>query len=152
MIRYIVALLTALVSCTPAMAYDEALAANYERFFATFAEKDTAKSLQLMTVDKVVEAIGKGKPLVLLDVRTRQEQSILGVTHPDALHLPMNEVFKAENLARIPTDRPVVVTCQSGARCLSVAFALRNIGFSNVYSMKGGLMELMKHLNPKTAF
>lgn len=37
MIRYIVALLTALVSCTPAMAYDEALAAN-ARFFATFAE------------------------------------------------------------------------------------------------------------------
>lgn len=105
-----------------------------------------------MTVDKVVEAISKGEPLLLLDVRTRQEQSIVGLTYPDSLRLPMNEVFKPENLARIPTDRRVVATCPSGARCLAIALALRQIGFSNVYSMKGGLMDLIKYLNPKTAF
>jgi rhodanese-related sulfurtransferase len=64
----------------------------------------------------------------------------------------MDQVFKPESLAQIPTDRPVVVTCKSGVRCTAIAFALRNIGFENVYSMKGGLIDLMKYLSPKTAF
>jgi predicted sulfurtransferase len=37
-------------------------------------------------------------------------------------------------------------------RCTVIALALRNVGFDNVYAMKGGLMELMKFLDPKTAF
>jgi len=85
-------------------------------------------------------------------VRTRQEQSIVGVTLPNTLSLPMNEVFRPENLAKIPTDKKVIVTCKSGVRCTVIGLALRNIGFENVYATKGGLMGLMKYLSPKTAF
>jgi rhodanese-related sulfurtransferase len=144
-------ILSALVAA-PATAYDEVLAATYERFYSRFAEKDTAKALQLITVDKVIESMNKGEAPILLDVRTRHEQSILGLTYPHTLHLPMNEVFKPENLAQVPSDRRVIVTCQSGGRCLAISLALRSIGFENVYSMKGGLSELMKALDPKMAF
>jgi len=151
-VRWMLALLAILVSVSPAMAYDEALASTYQKFFSAFAEKDAAKALQFMTVDKVVETLNKGEDLVLLDVRTRHEQSIIGLTHPNTLHMPMDEVFRPENLAKIPTDKPIVVTCHSGVRCTTIALALRSIGFEKVFSMKGGLTELMKYLDAKTAF
>jgi rhodanese-related sulfurtransferase len=146
------ALIAILISVSPAMAYDEALASTYQKFFSAFAEKDAAKALQFMTVKKVVEKLNKGEDLVLLDVRTRHEQSIIGLTHANTLHMPMDEVFRPENLAKIPTDKPVVVTCHSGVRCTAIALALRSIGFEKVFSMKGGLTELMKYLDAKTAF
>ena len=135
-----------------ALAYDESLAKTYEQFFASFEEKQVAKALHLLPPEKVVEAIKKGQDIVLLDVRTRQEQSIVGLTFRDSLSLPMNEVFKPENLAKIPTDKKVIVTCKSGVRCTVIALALRNIGFDNAYAMKGGLAAMMKYLSPKTAF
>ena len=135
-----------------AQAYDESLAKTYEQFFASFEEKQVAKALHLLPPEKVLEAIKKGKEIVLLDVRTKQEQSIVGLTFGESLSLPMNEVFKPENLATIPTDKKLIVTCQPGVRCTVIALALRNVGFDNVYAMKGGLMALMKYLGPKTAF
>ena len=135
-----------------ALAYDEPLAKTYEQFFDSFEEKQVPKALHLLPPEKVVDAIKKGEEIVLLDVRTKQEQSIIGLTFHDSLSLPMNEVFRPENLAKIPTDKKVIVTCKSGVRCTVIGLALRNIGFENVYAMKGGLMGLMKYLSPKTAF
>ena len=145
-------LLVAVLFAGSAFAYDETLARTYEGFFASFEEQQVPKALHLIPPEKVVEAIKKGEDIILLDVRTRKEQSIIGLTFSDTLSLPMNEVFRPENLARIPTDKRVIVTCKSGVRCTVIGLALRNVGFDNVYVMKGGLMGLMKYLDPKTAF
>ena len=150
--KYVVVLLIAVLFSGPALAYDEALARTYEGFFASFEEKQVPKALHLIPPEKVVDAIKKGEDIILLDVRTRQEQSIIGLTFGNTLSLPMNEVFRPENLAKIPTDKKVIVTCKSGVRCTVIGLALRNVGFDNIYVMKGGLMGLMKYLGPKTAF
>ncbi len=135
-----------------ALAYDESLARTYESFFSSFEEKQVPKALHFIPPEKVVDAIKKGEDIVLLDVRTRQEQSIIGLTFSNTLSLPMNEVFRPENLTKIPTDKKVIVTCKSRVRCTVIGLALRNVGFDNIYIMKGGLMGLMKYLGPKTAF
>ena len=131
---------------------NESLARIYEQFFASFEEQRVQEALHLLPPEKVVEAIKNHEELVLLDVRTKQEQSIVGLTYRDSLSLPMNEVFRPENLARIPRDKKVIVTCQSGVRCTVIALALREIGFENVYAMKDGLTALMEYLTPKTDF
>ncbi len=150
--KCIFVLLAAVLFSGPAFAYDEALARTYEGFFSSFEEKQVPKALHLIPPEKVVDAIKKGEAIVLLDVRTRQEQSIIGLTFSNTLSLPMNEVFRPENLTKIPTDKKVIVTCKSGVRCTVIGLALRNIGFDNIYVMKGGLMGLMSYLGPKTAF
>jgi rhodanese-related sulfurtransferase len=150
--KTIVLLLVAFLSSATAWAYDGTLARTYEQFFSSFEEKQVPKALHFVTPEKVVEAIKKGEPMLLLDVRTRQEQSLVGLTYENRLSLPMNEVFKPENLAKIPTDEKVIVVCHSGVRSTVIEVALRNIGFDNVYSMKGGLVGLIKYLNAKTAF
>ena len=152
LMRFILALLVGAALSVPAMAYDEALAKTYEQFFSSFEEKAVPKALHAIPPEQVVDAIKKGEDIVLVDVRTAHEQSLIGLTFEHTLHMPMNEVFKPENLSEIPTDKRVIVTCKSGLRCTVIALALRNVGFDNVYSMKGGLMALMKYLTPKTAF
>lgn len=152
MSKYVVFPLIALLLGGPVMAYDAGLAQTYQRAFSPFDEQQTAKALHLMTPEQIMEALKKGEPLVILDVRTEREQSIVGVTQPGALHLPLNKVFTPEGLAQIPTDKKVVVTCHSGARALPVSMALRNLGFENVYCMKGGLKAFIDYLDPRTAF
>jgi rhodanese-related sulfurtransferase len=150
--RLVVLLVVAAFVSPSAFAYDETLAKTYEQFFASFEEQQVPKAMHLIPPEKLVEAMKKGEELVLLDVRTRREQSVVGVTYPGTLHMPMNEVFKPENLAQIPNDKKVVVTCQAGVRCSVIATALRNIGFENVYATKGGLAALVNFLGAKTAF
>ena len=150
--RLFVLLVVGLLVVPPALAYDEALAKTYEQFFSTFEENQVPKAMHLIPPDKLLAEIKSGEELVFLDVRTKAEQSIVGLTYPNSLSMPMNEVFKPENLAQIPTDKKVVVTCQSGVRCTVIATTLRNIGFDNVYAAKGGLASLIKYLGAKTAF
>ena len=70
----------------------------------------------------------------------------------NSMTVPMNEVFKKENLKKIPTKLKVVVVCKAGGRATAIATGLRNIGFNNVYVLKNGFSELAKYVSPKTAY
>lgn len=145
-------LLLLLVPVSAAYAYDQGLAASYEKFFAPFSAKATAKSLQMMKVPDFVQALHKGEPFVVLDTRTPAETGIYRMSVPGTLLIPMNEVFEPRNLARIPTDQKVVVVCKAGHRATAIAMALRHIGFDNVFVLKGGAVALANYLTPKTAY
>jgi rhodanese-related sulfurtransferase len=104
-----------------------------------------------MKPEQFIKGLHAGKRFVPLDVRTRNEAGVYGMTLPGSLAIPANEVFLPENLARIPQDATVLVVCKSGIRAAAVATALRHAGFSDVYILKGGLMALGKYLDPKVA-
>ena len=70
---------------------------------------------------------------------------------PGSLSIPVNELFKKDNLDRIPQDKAVVIVCKSGTRATAVGTALRHVGFENVYVLKGGIMALSSYLTPKNA-
>jgi 3-mercaptopyruvate sulfurtransferase SseA len=63
----------------------------------------------------------------------------------------MNELFTDAGLARIPTDKTVIVLCKSGTRATAAGTALRHIGFENVYILKGGYKALIAYMGPKEA-
>ncbi|MGB9658895.1 MAG: rhodanese-like domain-containing protein [Nitrososphaerales archaeon] len=42
-----------------------------------------------------------------------------------------------------------VAVCNTGARSLPVAFALRAIGFNNVYALDGGIVKLAENVGRK---
>ena len=71
---------------------------------------------------------------------------------PDNLTISVDQIFKPENLSKIPTDKPIMVICQSGVRATAVGTALRHIGFDNVYILKGGLKALGSYYGPKQAY
>lgn len=132
--------------------YNTQLAENYEKFLASYANENLTKALGRITVEDFVKAVKNGDEFCVLDVRTPAETNIVGVMLKNTLNIPMNEVFKQENLAKIPTDKKVVVVCQGGPRAAVIALALRNIGFNNITLLKGGLVDLIDYLEPKTAY
>ena len=148
----LIGLLTAMTLSGPAWGYDKDLAASYDKYYSTFKEKELAKALKLVPVDKFMKAIKAGEKLTILDIRARAETSVFGFTYKNTLNIPIHELFKEENLARIPTGHKVIVACQGGLRSTGINWALRSLGFRNTYSLKGGLDALATYLTPKTAF
>ncbi len=130
--------------------YDVQRAKQYEEFFAPFAGKNVSKSFQAMKVPDLLKAIKSKKELVILDVRTWAEMGVIGFYVPGSLAIPMADVFKPENLAKLPTDKKIVVVCKKGFRASIVAISLRQIGFKDVYIVKGGIDAIAAALSPKS--
>lgn len=99
----------------------------------------------------VIEMLVKKEPLTLLDIRTPEEQGVVALSHPSALAIPMNELFKKENLDRLPQDGKIIVVCHSGNRAAGATALLKAIGFKDVVYVNGGLINLVTNLVPKTA-
>jgi len=142
---------TLLLTSASAWSYEQDLAASYAGLFEPVAGAAAGKALHLMKPDAFVDQIKQGKAFVMLDVRTPAEAQIYGAALPGSMAIPLNELFKAENLDRLPTDKPIVVVCKSGTRAAVAGTALRHVGFDNVMILKGGFKALNDYLDAKTA-
>ena len=136
----------------PSFAYDQGLAKSYEQYFSPFSGKDTPKALQMIPTKVFIESLKKGDELFVVDVRTPGETGVYGLNLSNSIVIPMNEVFKPENLAKIPTTGKVVIVCKAGHRAMAVATGLRHIGFKNVFSLKNGISDVANYLSPKNAY
>ena len=134
-----------------AKSYTELLAKSYAELFAPVKGAGAGKALHLVKPDAFIEKVKAKEPLVVLDVRTPAETGVYGVTLSGALMIPISELFTPANLARIPTDKTVIVLCLSGTRATAAGTALRHIGFENVYILKGGYKALVAYMSPKEA-
>lgn len=93
-------------------------------------------------VEKFKEAVTNGA--VLIDVR---EPSEFKEGHlPDAINIPIRTL--ADNLDKIPTDKPVFVYCKSGHRGALSTAALRLLGYTNVKSFPPGFVGWEKAGEP----
>lgn len=80
--------------------------------------------------------MNQGATLVL-DVREAPE---FATGHlPKARHIPMQELSKRIDEIGKYKDKPVIVTCRTGARAGAASRFLRRAGFTAVYQLKGGL-------------
>ncbi|WP_461832068.1 rhodanese-like domain-containing protein [Aquifex sp.] len=131
-------------------AIDQHLVKVYDKMFSRLTQENLAKSPCRVTPKQVIEMIKNGEDIVLLDIRTDAEASIVGLTYKNSMHIPMDKLFKPENLKKIPRDKKVIVICHSGARAIAATFALRSAGFNNVYALKGGISALARYVTPKT--
>jgi len=73
---------------------------------------------------------------VILDVREADEFARGHLA--GAVSLPQAEL--ASRLAEIPRNRPIIVVCQAGQRSLRAAQFLRQVGFGEVMSLRGGVL------------
>lgn len=148
---YIILATTLALSSTMSWAYNKELAASYQKLFQPVTGAKAGKALHLIKPEAFLENLKNGKRYVAIDVRTPAESYIYSMTLPGSLYIPINELFKAETLARLPKDQPIVIICKSGTRATAAGTALRHIGFNDVYILKGGLKALSAYLDPKVA-
>src|SRR3989454_7844273 len=97
------------------------------------------KQIVEITVHDVRDTFNINKGFVLLDVREGDEWE---QGHLDkAIFLPRG--FLEVKADKMLTDRnqPIVVYCAGGTRSALAAKSLQDLGYSNVYSMRGGFTE-----------
>ena len=73
-------------------------------------------------------------------VRDVREDAEFAAGHlPRARHIPLGQLpGRLDELAKFK-DKPVLITCRSGARSGSACRTLRKAGFTQVFNLKGGV-------------
>jgi rhodanese-related sulfurtransferase len=74
---------------------------------------------------------------LVLDVRETAEFASGHL--PRARHIPLGELASRVGEIAKFKEKPVVVTCRSGARSGSACRTLKGAGFTQVYNLKGGV-------------
>ena len=153
-------LFASVLIAAPTAAYDHEEADGYAQMFSSVQGPKAGKHLHLIKPEQFVNEVRAGKEFVTVDIRTPGETRFFTGNLPGNLVIPLSELFKQEQLAKLPEDKPIVVMCKSGTRATAAATALRRIGFSETYVLKGGFKGLIaylgapeanKPLGPKTA-
>lgn len=96
-----------------------------------------AKEICPTTTRRVLEA-----GALLVDVREPREVSALAFDVPDVINIPLLELDT--RWSELPSDRELVIACESGARSLKGTYYLQYRGFVRVSSLAGGIVKWMQ--------
>ena len=89
-----------------------------------------------LTPLQATQKINQGKAL-LLDVRNAQD---FAAGHlPEARNIPMNELSKRLGELDKAKTKSVIIVCASGVQSARAASQLKKAGFSEVFSLNGGI-------------
>jgi rhodanese-related sulfurtransferase len=98
---------------------------------------DTKKRVRELTVDNVKAKLDRKETFYLVDVR---EESEFAKDHlPGAQHLGKGVIERDIETAIPQTDAPIVLYCGGGFRSALAAENLQKMGYTNVWSMDGGI-------------
>ena len=117
------------------LGYDQIAGYLLDGIDAWYKEALPTEQLGLLTVQDLKTRIDRGDDLVVLDVREKgkwDEGHIKGARHIYAGHIE-------RRLDEIPTDRPIIVACNTGNHASLVASILRREGYREVYNLLGGM-------------
>lgn len=135
-----------------AVAYDDALADRMNNvtgkmdraFFTTWTHIDGKDVLRMQA---------EGVKFTLVDIRTPEEKAVMALTLPNALSIPLNELFQRTSLDRLeklPADQKILLVCKGGTRSTLASSYLALLGFRNVTFVHGGSDAIVAALSPRS--
>lgn len=106
--------------------------------------------IKTISVHELKQHYDNSQDICLIDVRELDEWQDLHI--PRALHIPKDDLI-ALIQEKIPQrSQPIYLHCRGGVRSLHAANSLIELGYEDVYSVDGGIMEWAKAGYPvKTA-
>ncbi|MDA8704626.1 rhodanese-like domain-containing protein [Litoricolaceae bacterium] len=122
-----------LLSSMPAKANEAVIEAMGE--YLMFQEYESGIILPQQIDQSVFEAVTW--------IDTRDSEQFDKQTIPGAIHIEWRQVI--ERMDEIPTDRKVIVFCNTGSLSAQAAFALRVAGFDNVVVMQSGFLGWLEN-------
>ncbi|WP_373071836.1 rhodanese-like domain-containing protein [Sulfurimonas sp.] len=152
MTKIIISILVTLTFSLTASAYDQAKAESFNKFYSNFTHNACANSKLFIEAEEVIQKIVKKESYVLLDVRTKAEKSIAAISEKNSLDIELKDLFKKENLDKLPKDKTIFLVCHSGTRAVLAAPGLLQLGFKNIHIVKGGFVAIANAANPKNTF
>ena len=122
---------------------------DYEQFCGIVPQDESAvdETLEIDAVE-VKKMLDDGRDFKLIDVREPSEYQICKIN--SATLIPLGEI-EAKDPARLngltPNDE-IVLHCKAGVRSMKAVNALIEMGYSNVRSMRGGILEWSETVDP----
>lgn len=131
MMKFWKALTTVLLSCSLASAlaqpaYDALLATLYSH------------SVPVLRADSLSQRLSSENPPVILDTRSEEEY---GVSHLQTARWIDYDNFEPYMVSGLNKKTPVVVYCSVGYRSEKIGEQLKDMGFSNVRNLYGGIFQ-----------
>ncbi|GAA4292790.1 rhodanese-like domain-containing protein [Aestuariibaculum suncheonense] len=97
----------------------------------------TQKDIVNVSVSSATEMVNNTSKLQLIDVRTPEEYNsghLEGATNIDFF----SDSFR-EDIEKLDKHKPVLVYCKSGGRGSKSAAIFKELGFTKIYNMEGGI-------------
>ncbi|KHJ37770.1 putative adenylyltransferase/sulfurtransferase MoeZ [Pedobacter glucosidilyticus] len=96
-----------------------------------------------ITVAELKKWRDEGKEFQLIDVREPFEYEMSNI---EGENIPLASVLLEAD--KISKDIPVVMQCRSGARSAAALNQLQNLGYANLYNLKGGILAWAAEIEP----
>lgn len=114
---------------------EEFARSDYDLFCGT---RNAASSVREISTHELAELLSSREDIQLLDVREIQEQPV--VPELKDINIPLGDIEKKKDI--ISRDKKVIVFCRSGTRSRKAIDILSvNHGFSNLFNLKGGVVD-----------
>ena len=101
-----------------------------------FKGQTLPEEVQILDREEYKKAISKGK-MQLVDVRTRGEFMAGHIKGASNIDFFQGSAFETA-FSRLKKDKPLYIYCQSGNRSQKAARKLVDMGFKEVYDLRGG--------------
>lgn len=102
----------------------------------------TSSKINAIDVHDLKNKMDNNPLLCLIDVRELDEWQAMHI--PGALHVPKDMITHQITSIAPDFDHPIYLHCRSGMRSLSAAECLTQMGYQQVYSVSGGIIEWAK--------
>ena len=96
-----------------------------------------------ITVQQLKEWKDSGKDFQLIDVREANEYEYVNI---GGELIPQGDVIA--RVDDIKKDVDVVVHCRSGARSANAIMLLQDMGYNNLFNLKGGILAYSQEIDP----
>ena len=107
---------------------------DYEQFCGISAIEKPVKEISTLELENW---ISYGEDFQIIDVRETSEYEQINI---GAHLIPLGEVIARNH--EIEREKKVVIHCRSGARSAKAIRQLEEIGFDNLYNLKGGILAI----------
>lgn len=107
---------------------------DYEQFCGISAIEKPVKEISTLELENW---ISNGEDFQIIDVRETYEYEQINI---GAHLIPLGEVIARNH--EIEREKKVVIHCRSGARSAKAIRQLEEIGFDNLYNLKGGILAI----------
>lgn len=102
----------------------------------------TEHKINTVNVHELKKRLDETPNLCIIDVREDHEWQEEHI--PGALHIPKDQI-SAIIASKIPDqNKPIYLHCRGGVRSMHAASCLLDLGYKDVYSVDGGIVEWVK--------
>lgn len=114
-------------------------------FFVFSLTTCTKSSDKIKTISSTELQSKVGQKIQLIDVRTPDEFLENNIEGAQNIDISSNDF--EQKVAQLDQNKPIYVYCRKGSRSRKVSQKLEDLGFTEIYDLKGGILEWNKNIN-----